>query len=345
MAKKQTPQGAEKDVSDATAQPHDLFFKDTVTAIPGCLLAIMKLALSRVEYNWLEWSKVKFKKEIFRDAFGREVRADVVCEVPIKPHIQRRLAPLLSKKIKNFRFIFLIEHKAQNAMLVCKQLAKMLLPLSGDDDCLVLPIVVYHGRRPWTAPRSLHALLKKTNPLFKDAAFRKAFAKNVPNFEYRLVDLNKISERSLSARGLTYGVFPYTLKTIWVLATDTQRVLGRVLRKAEKLPAEGHDAFLQKALQYFFGKYPDLITMEVVVKTAVKARANKTAQKARTLADYVAQRRFESGIEKGRQKGRLEGRQDVVINLLDHMTPEQVAKATKLSLSEVLASRKNKSDT
>ena len=125
--KGQTTKEEHDTTQQGTAQPHDLFFKDTTTAVQGCLLVIMQLALSKLEYSWFEWSKVNFKKEVFRDAFGREVRADVVCEVPLKPHIQRRLATLLQKKIKNFRFIFLLEHKAQNAMLVCKQLLQVWL--------------------------------------------------------------------------------------------------------------------------------------------------------------------------------------------------------------------------
>ena len=54
------------------------------------------------------------------------------------------------------------------------------------------------------------------------------------------------------------------------------------------------------------------------------------------------QQGLEQGVNKGRQEGRQEGQRAIVINLLDHMTPEQVAKATKLPLSEVLAASKKK---
>ena len=52
------------------------------------------------------------------------------------------------------------------------------------------------------------------------------------------------------------------------------------------------------------------------------------------------QQGLEQDVKKGRQEGRQEGQQAIVINLLDHTTPEQVAKATKVPLSEVLAASK-----
>ena len=132
----------------------------------------------------------------------------------------------------------------------------------------------------------------------------------MPNFEYRLLDLNKMSERELAAKGLTYEVFPYILKMIWLLDSKPHQVLGGVLKKAEKLPISVYDTFMRCTLLYLRSKYPGLVTKEVLVKTAVKVKAKKATAKLdplKSLEDYVAQREFNMGIEQGVKKGIEQG--------------------------------------
>ena len=288
---------------------------------------------------------MQFIKEVYTTAEGREVRADVVFSVPLKASFRRQLPTGLRNKIKNFKFVFLVEHKAQNAKQVCEQLAKMILPASASSDSIVLPVVVYHGKEKWTSPRNMHAFIKSVNPLFGVDVLYKAFAKNVPNFEYRLLDLNKMSLRELKARGLTYVAFPYTLKMIWSLEARPRYVLGGVLTRAEKLPASVYDAFIRSVLLYFRSKCPGLVTKEELVKTATKVKARKAKAKFSPLRDledleaYAALQEFELGIKKGLQqgvkKGRQEGLQEVVQLMLKRSDIKQVAKLTGMSVQKI----------
>ena len=58
---------------------------------------------------------------------------------------------------------------------------------------------------------------------------------------------------------------------------------------------------------------------------------------------YATETGIQQGMQQGVAKGRQEGQQGVLLNLLEHMKPAQVAKMTKLPLKEVLAARKKRS--
>ena len=335
-----------KHFDDSRYPAHDLFVKDTSTEIPGCFLVIVEVALTKEEYSWFDWSKAEFSKDVFVDKQGREIRADLVCEVPLTPEMQQRFFELGHTKIKKFKLIILVEHKSYNDKMVCKQLIKI-LSLSNDDDCLILPIVLYHGQKPWTAPLSLRELKKQTTTVFQDPKIYEAFGENTPDFKYRLVDLNKITEDELKAMSLTYEAFLYTLKTIWDLEHDTEKVLKAVAIRAEKMPSNEIDIFVQKIWNYFRVKYPGLITQEDIMKAAVRVGAKKVAQRSRTLEDCVQQQAEEiamaKGLEQGLEQGARETQRQMVADLLALMAPEKISKHCKVPLDVVLDIQRRKS--
>ena len=176
--------------------------------------------------------------------------------------------------------------------------------------------------------------------MFQHDKIREAFSKNTLNFEYRLVDLNKITEDELDAQPSSYVAFPYALKMIWALATNTEPVLQSILLKAESMPDADHKVFIQKLWNYCRLKYPDLVTKEVMVKAATQARAKKAQKSSMTLEDCVQQQAEEiamaRGLEQGLEQGAMEAQREIVANLLAVMAPEKISKHCKLPLDVVL---------
>ena len=141
---------------------------------------------------------------------------------------------------------------------------------------------------------------------------------------------------------LTYEAFLYTLKTIWDLEHDTEKVLKAVAIRAEKMPSNEIDIFVQKIWNYFRVKYPGLIAQEDIMKAAVRVGAKKVAQRSRTLEDCVQQQAEEIAMAKGLEQGALKNQRQMVTHLLAIMAPEKISKHCKVPLDVVLDIQRRK---
>ncbi|MGI9251809.1 MAG: Rpn family recombination-promoting nuclease/putative transposase [Pseudohongiellaceae bacterium] len=163
---------------------HDAFFKES--------FAILEYAAAFLRERLPRRITRRFKKDVlpelidsnFVDADGRQSRGDMLYRV----------------WLASGRCIYvLIEHKSHPDAKVLEQLDRYLHGIwkryaetdANEKQTLptVIPLVLYHGKQPWSVPKSYAEILSANEIVDKPYGL---------NFHYRLVDLTKIAHRKLS---------------------------------------------------------------------------------------------------------------------------------------------------
>lgn len=168
---------------------------------------------------------------------------------------------------------------------------------------LVVPAVVYNGREPWSAARTLRELLDAPAPLVDSVSV------HVPQSGYLLVDLRHGGADLLVGEALT------ALTVVTVLAMQTVddpvrlveglRRVGGLVRQILAQP-DGQAAF-DVLMRYILATHEDMDRSELsrVVAEATDARAGESVVTV-----------YEQLIEEGRQRGRAEGQAEALVRLL-----------------------------
>jgi hypothetical protein len=177
----------------------------------------------------------------------------------------------------------------------------------------LIPIVVYAGKRPWTAPRDVADLLEPaTDPHL--TALR-------PRFAYLLDDLTQLTEPSLRARTLRH----YGALVLWSLAAVQRRRFDDVLPTLALLlhdlidDDDGAEALLT-VLRYLFSTLPrghapriQEALMKHLDKKPREPRmiddmiANALAGRVTNIFDAAMMRVLERQRAEGEARGRVEG--------------------------------------
>ena len=186
------------------SQPHDSLFKrafSDVTSGTALLRSVLPHPLAAV----VDWSTVRTLSGEFKDPDLKELESDL----------------LLTAKLgdREALFYFLIEHQssvdAEMPWRMWKYVSRIWERYAkrgggrGFRLPLVIPVVVYHGERAWTAARSLSEVIDL------DEREREAASGLVPNLTYILDDLTELDGASLRARGLP----AFATVAMWALRT------------------------------------------------------------------------------------------------------------------------------
>ncbi len=172
----------------------------------------------------------------------------------------------------------------------------------------IVPLIVYHGVAPWTAPQYFGAM-------FRDQP--EALASYVPDFAYELVDLGRIPDASLSANP-RLRAFLTVLKHIQ--RPDFLDHARTILSSVGFLEAEDIVTILTYVMVRW-RNHLDAKTIEGYVASM------ETGQKDAIMGDLIdtwvqkgieegIQKGIQKGIEKGIEKGIAEGRSDSLRRLL-----------------------------
>ena len=165
----------------------------------------------------------------------------------------------------------------------------------------VLPIVIYNGRRPWTAAADVAELVASGGP---------ALAPYQPSQRYFLLDEGRARREGLPRDNL--------VSTLIGLETDPDRArLPELLEALIGLLREHEDAALRQAFEAwiaqvllprrFRGVAPESLPRLEEVRTMLEENVREWT------AEWVAEGReqgLEQGRAEGRQEGRAEGRQE-----------------------------------
>jgi predicted transposase/invertase (TIGR01784 family) len=172
---------------------------------------------------------------------------------------------------------------------------------------MIMPIVMYHGVTPWSAPRLFGALLDV--PL----GVRPAVAPYLVQFAYLLHDLSEISDAELRASAMTAlaKLVALCFKHARTRA-DLLEILGRwmdVVRDVVRAP-NGLKALAQ-VLCYLL-EVSDHVQRDALTKLLER----ELGPEAKEAIVTAGQQLIEQGRQEGRQEGRQQGIREVLLHLL-----------------------------
>lgn len=305
MAAAGTPRGKAERAPDprALSDPHNSFFVYTfgqkVHAI-GLLRAILPPALGQR----LRWDSLTREPVSFVDARLRWLHGDLLFSVRTLDTEEEVLIYLL------------VEHQSTPHPLMAYRVLRYVTRV-WDDHLrkhrtsarlpLVVPAVLYNGREPWSAARTLRDLLDAPAPLVQSVT------RHVPQSGYLLIDLRFGRADQLVADAIT----AYGRVARWALAIagDDARVLEGVrrldglLQEIMKQP-DGRAAFVA-LMRYILATHEHIDRDELhdVLTDAIDAAAGKDVM---TIYDQL----IEEGRQKGLHQGIAEGRAEMLLDLL-----------------------------
>jgi len=172
---------------------------------------------------------------------------------------------------------------------------------------VIVPVTLYHGDEPWTAPRSFESLFDVP------AAVQAALAPHLVHFRYLLDDLSEIADDVLRTRAMTAlgrlaeACFKHARSNEHLL--DTLAVWADVVRDAILAP-HGREA-VGLVMQYI------LLVNNHVEPEALQAFLERVASpEAKDIVMTAGERLIQQGWQEGRQEGRQEGECMLLLRLL-----------------------------
>jgi len=196
---------------------------------------------------------------------------------------------------------FLLEHQSTSDPLMAWRLSSYLhriwadiLRKEPDRKTLppILPIVVHHGERPWSAPRSFHEIIEGIDQFPELRPF-------IPSFNLLIDDLVTQSDEDLQARPLP----PLPMVTVWLLrdGRSVDSFLDHLDQWAPQLQRlvlsdpEGEDTLT--VLRYI------LRTGGTLPYEFLRERVTQVVPAVEEAMASAAQQLIDEGIEKGIEKG------------------------------------------
>ena len=154
---------------------HDTFFKD-VYSKPKYSLDIFRLVFSKKEQAFFNWNTLKIDLTTFMDKELSEKRVDLLFSVNLK------------SSNKRVGVLFLLEHKSSEDPNTLIQLLEYQTAIYKEMRIPIIPILFYHGKKKeWKNPLNFHDFLEDFR-----GALRRRFKKDVLNFRYRLLNVQKL---------------------------------------------------------------------------------------------------------------------------------------------------------
>ncbi len=287
----------EREKSMQTHQPHDKFFKETFSDLeltrdfirhylPGGLQPLIDLStLSQVSESFVDDAL----KAFYSDMLFRVNTAEETCYI-----------------------YFLFEHKSYQDPLTAFQLYKYMGAIwdrhlknhGGGRLPVVLPILIYHGDRPFEGAVELVDLVEGFGDL--PHTLREA----IPNFKLCLLDLSHLSDAELKGH-VRLQMFMRLARDVFSkdkdkLVEDVERAVFYLSRLSGAQMGINH---FKTYIHYIFN------TQAPIGKEEVMRMIKKTdklypegSDVIMTYAEHLIKEGYEEGVEEGIQKGKAEGK-------------------------------------
>lgn len=278
---------------EGAPSPHDRLFR-AVFSRPREAEALVRSLMPRALAEALEPSSVRVLSSAFVDASLRASQGDLV----------------LSARVggRAVRVVVVLEHQSR----VERRMALRVLRYGGEAWVehapssgplpMLLPIVVYAGPRPWTAPLDVGELIDGF-----DAGGADLFDGLRPRFRYLLDDLTTLTEAGLRARGLgELGAL-----ALWALSAVRRGGLRAAVPTLAGLlhdvrrTADGPEA-LSLLFRYLWSVLP--VDERPLVDEVVRDIPDEERDAAmKTIADDMMERFRERLVAEAEARGRAEG--------------------------------------
>ncbi|MDE0119280.1 MAG: Rpn family recombination-promoting nuclease/putative transposase [Bdellovibrionales bacterium] len=331
---------------------HDQFFKFFFSK-PELAQELFTLIFSKKELKAYDLTKLKAEQNSFSDGSS----ADLIFSLPLKnqaqlssKEISTTPAPLTFKgKIKKYsnsnlksevRIFILLEHKSSYNVKLFEQLFRyqyLIIEQSlkeGKPLVPIIPVVFYHGRKPWKWKLSFQEALGNKAFLNLPLSFRE----NMLNFKIRLLDIQdkKWGWVFKDPRFQSHGVL-YLLREVWSGKFNFKKAFSLFREMLGR--QRDTDGIILNILKYLLKGY----RMEPKLWSEVEVNLIKEGLLKR--GGYMDARDFfrEEGRQEGRQEGRLERDKEVVLNMLKNKIDNKlISKVTGLSEEEIKKLKKGK---
>ncbi|HZF10276.1 MAG TPA: Rpn family recombination-promoting nuclease/putative transposase [Thermoanaerobaculia bacterium] len=190
---------------------------------------------------------------------------------------------------------------------------------------LVLPLVLYNGRRPWKAPLDLASLFRAVPPGAEHL---------VPQLQYLLIDENRLGTAELALPGNLAA-------SLFQLETCTPEDLPRLTAGLAALLPRGREERLRHAFaEWLLRLLHRLAPGATIPETADLEEMPMLEETLREWFDGARKEGLQVGLQEGRQEGRIEGMRQMLLGFLEERfgrLPQRVRrKVVALASSEEL---------
>lgn len=284
--------------------PHDAFFK-AIFSHPAVAQDFLRRFLPASIVSLLDLETLTLTEKSFVDPVFKNHFSDLLFTVRIKGQAEVRIYILIEHKsypeprvaYQLFRYINRIWEREQES----KKPTFLLSP--------ILPLVIHHGKRRWRISTHFSALLPNIEALMP---FQ-------PQFQYILIDLNKLSGDSISVEPLLqaamllmkYSHSPeFPAEAVKIIDQFTKRFeeyYGDITQSLSRF-----NELVQALVLYVVNGTDEVHYNSIVdeIDRSLKKRGNPIMM---TIAERLRLEGEQRGIEKGIEKGIIK----VIINLLE----------------------------
>ncbi|WPK12573.1 Rpn family recombination-promoting nuclease/putative transposase [Lysinibacillus louembei] len=317
--------------------PHDKFFKETfgnVEVTKDFIQYYLPEAIRQViDMNTLEPQKDSF----------------------LNPKLEENFSDLLFKVAINQQegyLYILFEHKSYLDKDTAVQLLKYMVEIweakrnkeRVQELPIVIPLVIYHGKKEWTLPTNLSAQLNGYDNL------PSAIQIYVPSFEYVLCDLSRYQDGDIQGSVITRIVIMLLRDVQTKEGTELINSIANAFHHLQELNNKTSVVgYVETLLRYVFeaGRKLTQADMKSIIKQ-LETNEMKGEEFTMTLAEMwkeIGERQGEQkGLEKGLEKGRSEALVDVALlqltskfGKLPDEIKEALTKADQPALQLILA--------
>ena len=187
--------------------PHDSLFK-LAFSDPASGAALLRALLPEVLAERVDFASLTLRSGSFKDRDLAGLESDLIFSADVDG--------------REALFYFLLEHQSSvdssMAWRLWRYVTRIWQWYVGESEGvvrlpLVVPVVIYHGDRRWTAARSVAELLDV------EATLAAELGELVPNLRYLLDDLTQLEPAALRARSLP----AFATVSLWALRTASDR--------------------------------------------------------------------------------------------------------------------------
>ena len=243
-------------------------------------------------------------------------------------------------KLKGRNVVFLIEHQTKVDYKMPYRILNYQLEImranEGKEECLVIAIVLYTGRRKWTAKTYIREIQDKFLQRIE-----KEEKKEIGTMGYyTLIDVNKYSKEELLEEDSLYTKFMLMEKE-----KETKDIVKTVLEISERIKNKAKKEIIYKAMELALERKLGSKQAEEIMEKIIKEGSDYMLAIEQMVVDENRRIRAEgrrTGIVEGKRIGRVEGILQIARKMLENgIKDEEIIKYTNISKKEIEEMRKN----
>lgn len=262
--------------------PHDKLFRDTWSNVEVARNFLShylpEKVLGIIDLNTLEISKDSFVDKELKDFYS-----DILYKINLEG--------------KPGYIYLLFEHKSHEEKLIHLQLLEYMLKIwrlhlkqeRTNHLPIVIPLVLYHGRRKWSIGTNFSSLLYGP---------KEVLSEYIPDFKYILYDLSRYSDEEIKG-----SIIPRVVMLIFKHIFDPdlrEKLPGFFSLMHDLLKQDTGLKYLETVLRYLFSTM-DNITVDEIKNMVEQSLSEDKGGFIMTLAEQLRDEGYRRGIEEGKE--------------------------------------------